>query len=99
LQPQFAASYFQLGVVSSQLYGKENLSPSGGDPALFRMKRFEAALDADFSHAVLLTKVSSGFLSSKRCLRHIKSFFFFHLQIYALELHCLVVLWLKTKTS
>jgi len=86
-------------VVSWQLYSKENLSPPGGDPALFRMKRFEAALDANVSHPVLLTKVSSRFLSSKRCLQHMKSFFSFHLQICALELHCLVVLWLKTKAS
>ena len=50
--------YFQLGVVSWQLYGKENLSSSGGYPALFRMKHFGAALDADFSHTVLLTEVS-----------------------------------------
>jgi len=60
-------------VVSWQLYDNENLSPSGGDPALFRMKGCEAALDADFSHPVLLTEVSSQFLSSERCLQH-KSF-------------------------
>jgi len=52
------------------------------------MKRFKAVLDAIFSHPVLLTEVSSLFLSSKRCLQHMKSFFSFHLQIYALELHC-----------
>ena len=99
-QSQFATcSYFQFGVVSWQLYGKENLSPSGGNPAMFGMKRFEAALDADFSHPVLLTEVSSGFLSSKRCLQHVKPFFSFHPQIYALEVHCLIFLWLKTKAS
>jgi len=75
-------------VVSWQLYSKENLSPSGGDPVLFRMKPFEAALDANFSHPVLLTEVSSRFLSSERCLQHMNSFFSFHLQVYALELHC-----------
>jgi len=99
-QSQFtASSYLQLGVVSWRFYRKENLSPSGGAPELFGMEHFEAALDADSSHPVLLTEVSSGFLSSKRCLLHVKSFFSFHLQIYALELHCLVVLWLKTKAS
>jgi len=63
------------------------------------MKHFEAALDANFSHPVLLTEVSSEFLSSKRCLQHMKSFFSFNLQIYALELHHLIVIWLKTKAS
>jgi len=99
-QSQFAtSSYFQLGVVSWLLYGKENLSPSGGSPALFGTKCFEAALDEDFSHPVLLTEVSSGFLSSKSCLQHVKSFFSFRLQFYALELHYLIVFWLKTKPS
>ena len=74
-------------MVSWQLYGNENLSPSGGSSAFFRTKRFEAAVDADFSYLVLLTEVSSGFLSSKRCLQHVKSLFSFHLQFYALELH------------
>jgi len=86
-------------VVSWQHYGKENLSPSGRSAALFGTKHFEAALDADFSHSLLLTEVSSGFLFSKMCPQHVKSFFSFHLQFYALELHCLTVLWLKTKAS
>jgi len=46
-------------MISCQLHSKENLSLSGGDSALVRMKHFEAVLDANVSHPVLLTEVSS----------------------------------------
>ena len=56
--------FFTLSVSSAFLAVLPQGSPGDGH-ALFGMKRFEAALDADFSHPVLLTEVSSRFLSWK----------------------------------
>ena len=71
-QSQFAASsYFMVGVISWQLYSKENQSPSGGDPALFRMKTFwsssgckfftSSAVNWGFFWISILKKVSAAY--------------------------------------